>query len=263
VSTGKICVLGHANVAGASFCSICGQALSGGRAEVQTGTSSLESPLPPPRRKPATRIAVLMALGILVIIALVAWFPVRSALNSTTVPNVSGMSSKDAEAAAVSTSLGDVVVTAEYSNTVAEGLVMSQEPSAGEGATKGSSLAIVVSQGPRLVTMTVTEDVSDGLLELDLDLECSTYIILFSATYDDSVVVDENNIRLSSITSAGWTEDPSNGTYFPCNAHATFEGVPENRAKYRVNLSVDEPENNNLGWVTGDEARAQDFQLVD
>jgi PASTA domain len=263
VSTGNICGLGHANVAGASFCSICGQALSGGRAEVQTVTGSLDTPLPSPRRKPSRRSAALIGLGIVVMIALVASFPVRSALNSTTVPNVSGMSSKDAEAAAASASLGDVVVTSDYSDTIADGLVMSQEPSAGEGATKGSPLAIVVSQGPRLVTMTVTEDVSDGLLDLDLDLECSTYIILFSATYDDSVVVDENDVRLSSMTSAGWTEDPSNGTYFPCNARATFEGVPENRAKYRVNLSIDEPENNNLGWVTGDEARAQDFQLVD
>ena len=263
MSAQAICGLGHANVPGSSFCSICGQELADRRVEAAVEVEVGQGRAPKAGRRPSNRALALLGLGVVIAVALVVWFPVRSALNSTTVPDVLGMSSSDAESAAATASLGEVIATSEYSNTVADGLVISQDPAAGQGASKGTSLTIVVSQGPRLVTMTVTNDISSGLTDLDFDLDCSTYIMLFSGTYNDSIVVDENNVRLSGMTSAGWSEDSSNGTYLPCNVRATFEGVPDNRAKYRVNLSIDDPENNNLGWVTGDEARAQDFQLVE
>ena len=257
------CSLGHGNVPGAMFCATCGQALLANTGAANANASALAVPseeLSPVRRRSFNPI-VLMGVAVLVAVLVGVSFPVRSALNSTTVPNVSGMTRTAAQASAMAASLGALSATEEFSDTVPVGFIIRQSPSAGGTAAKDSALAIVLSQGPRLVTLSVTNDLSDGVMDFDLDLSCSTYVRLFSGIYSDSTLIDDNDVKLGSMTAAGWVPDPSNGTYFPCLATATFEEVPENRDRYRVNLSTDDPENNNLGWFTGEDARAQNWRI--
>jgi len=65
-----------------------------------------------------------------------------------TVPDVLGITQAGAEAAIVNAGLTVGSVTEEYSDTVAEGLVISQSPAAGTKVARGSAVALVVSKGP-------------------------------------------------------------------------------------------------------------------
>ena len=262
MNVGGSCSLGHGNVPGAMFCATCGQALLGpGAAGANVTALAVSSDDLSPVRRRSVRPIVFMGVALLVAVLVGVSFPVRSALNNTTVPNVLGMNRTAAQAAAMVASLAAPSETEEFSDIVPLGFIIRQSPSGGGTAAKDSALAIVLSQGPRLVTLSVTNDLSDGVMDFDLDLTCSTYVRLFGGIYSDSTLIDENDVKLSSMTAAGWVPDPSNGTYFPCLATATFEDVPENRDRYRVNLSTDDPENNNLGWFTGNDARAQNWRI--
>ena len=75
-------------------------------------------------------------------------------IESVDVPSVTGMSSADAQAAIQYQGLSVGSVTEDYSDTVAEGLVISQDPSGGK-VKKGSSVSIVVSKGPKTKMVTV------------------------------------------------------------------------------------------------------------
>ena len=76
---------------------------------------------------------------------------------NVTVPNVAGQT--QAAAGTLLTDAGLVLGTAtqQCSNTVAAGLVISQNPEAGTQATFGSSVALVVSTGPCIVTVTAPD----------------------------------------------------------------------------------------------------------
>lgn len=68
--------------------------------------------------------------------------------NTVTVPNVVGMSSDEAQSQLSSSGLNVGTVTQEYSDQYASGMVISQSPSGGTQTDKGSSVNLVVSQGP-------------------------------------------------------------------------------------------------------------------
>ena len=70
-----------------------------------------------------------------------------------TVPDVVGLSQANAEAAIVAAGLTVGVVTTDNSDTVPVGDVISQDPTAGSEIAEGSSVDIVVSLGPVLVTV--------------------------------------------------------------------------------------------------------------
>lgn len=66
---------------------------------------------------------------------------------SVTVPAVVGMTRAEAEDAIVAADLLVGAVTEGYSDTVAAGLVISQNPAAGTAVEAGSTVSMVVSQG--------------------------------------------------------------------------------------------------------------------
>ncbi|MBU4174915.1 MAG: Stk1 family PASTA domain-containing Ser/Thr kinase [Actinobacteria bacterium] len=69
------------------------------------------------------------------------------------VPNLSGISQSEAEAALKSVGLELQGVSQQYSQGAEKGIVISQSPSADTQVSKGSSVSIVVSKGPELVTV--------------------------------------------------------------------------------------------------------------
>lgn len=81
------------------------------------------------------------------------------------VPNLTGKSQLEAEAALASAGLllGDV--TEAYHPTVAAGLVISQQPTAGSGVNRGTEVAITLSMGPEPVIEGEGEDEGEGEAE--------------------------------------------------------------------------------------------------
>ena len=69
-----------------------------------------------------------------------------------TVPNMAGMSAAQAQQVLGSVRL-ETTVTKVYSDSMADGSVLSADPKAGSGVTQGSSVTLSVSRGPRYVTM--------------------------------------------------------------------------------------------------------------
>lgn len=70
-----------------------------------------------------------------------------------TVPNIVGMTRSSAESAITAAGLTVGTVTEAYSDTVAVGRVISQDPTAGSLVASGSAVAFVVSLGPEPVTV--------------------------------------------------------------------------------------------------------------
>ncbi len=75
-------------------------------------------------------------------------------VESVDVPTVTNMNSADAQAAIQNQGLTVGSITEDYSDSVAEGLVISQDPAGGK-VKKGSSVSIVVSKGPKTKMVTV------------------------------------------------------------------------------------------------------------
>ncbi|OXU14777.1 SUMF1/EgtB/PvdO family nonheme iron enzyme [Sedimentisphaera salicampi] len=71
-----------------------------------------------------------------------------------TVPEISGLEQSQAEAAIISAGLTVGSVTEEHSSTVAEGLVISQSPLAGESIAVGSAVDFIISLGEDPTGMT-------------------------------------------------------------------------------------------------------------
>ena len=87
-------------------------------------------------------IGALIAIGVVVLAILLI-----SSKKSVSVPAVTGESEQAASATLRAVGL-DPVASQQSSTTVADGLVISQSPSAGSSASKGSRVSIVVSGGP-------------------------------------------------------------------------------------------------------------------
>ncbi|MGD9159533.1 MAG: PASTA domain-containing protein, partial [Desulfobacteraceae bacterium] len=69
------------------------------------------------------------------------------------VPNLEGMSADNAEAAIISAGLTVGIITYENSDTVPEGMVISQIPANGENISEGTPVDITISLGPLMITV--------------------------------------------------------------------------------------------------------------
>lgn len=85
------------------------------------------------------------------------------------VPNLTGRKQADAETDLESASLAAGKVTAKYSEEVAKGLVLKQDPGSGEKLRRGTKVALVVSRGPAPVDVPsvagLTPKAADAALE--------------------------------------------------------------------------------------------------
>ena len=82
-------------------------------------------------------------------------------------------------------------VTLEYSDTVAEGRIIRQEPAAGEVLEKGGTISLVVSRGPQMVEMpNVAGFTRDGAEQqlAQVGLNASFYPIYNDGSYDSACV---------------------------------------------------------------------------
>ena len=94
---------------------------------------------------------------------------VSSGPRKVPVPDVTGMTRPEAKAALEEENLELGAVSSEYSDTVAEGDVISQSPEAGERIQPGSTVDIVVSDGPEptVVPGVVGQDEDTAVAELE------------------------------------------------------------------------------------------------
>ena len=94
------------------------------------------------------------------------------------VPNVVGLTQADANTAITEAGLVVGTITDAYSNTVAEGNVISQVPAGGTAATGGSDVNLVISLGrpvvPNVVGQT-QEDAIDAITAVDLTVGTVTF----------------------------------------------------------------------------------------
>ncbi len=82
------------------------------------------------------------------------------------VPDVVGLAQADAESAITGAGLIVGTITTQYSDTVPEGHVISQDPAAGTSVASGSSVDLAVSLGPDTEPPVVTVSVSPGQVNL-------------------------------------------------------------------------------------------------
>lgn len=147
----------------------------------------------------------------------------------------------------------------KVSETVPEGTIMAQRPAAGEQVEEGSEIQLIVSSGPPRTTVTAEVDLTD--LSFDSDLSgCTLVSLLFSTVYGNAIVENGSGERLSSI-SGRWTQDPANGTYFPCVVTATFPDTPTNEDEYRLELSPGDSSDGAGDAYTRSELEANDWVL--
>jgi serine/threonine protein kinase len=102
--------------------------------------------------KSKRRLVTGIILGIVAVVAVIAiaMSIMGSSSDARTVPNLLNLSQDEAVATIEEDDffqVGDI--TEEYSDDVAEGYVMSQDPSSGETATKGTKIDLVISKGEK------------------------------------------------------------------------------------------------------------------
>lgn len=100
------------------------------------------------RRRMPTRIIAALA----VLAALGGVLTVAGPLASVTVPYVTGSTQKEAAATLREAGLRSEV-TLRNDDTVASGLILSQEPASGARARRGATVALIVSLGPKLIAV--------------------------------------------------------------------------------------------------------------
>ena len=100
------------------------------------------------RRRQRMRYAL---IGVCIALALVAAFMCIWRIGMVCVSDVAGLS--EAEAYAALSTRFDVKVRHEYNSFIAEGMVIAQQPEAGEYCRKGSDVVITVSDGAGIVTI--------------------------------------------------------------------------------------------------------------
>ena len=130
---------------------------------------------------------------------------VSQGVESVKVPTLTGKSQQDASTALsdVGLSLGNV--TSEYSDSVAEGLIISQSTAAGSYVDIGSSVSVVVSKGAEAVYYKYTWDVTLG--EYD-----SAYVVLTDASGNEQYKgsVDDGD----TCSASGMTTETGTLTYY-------------------------------------------------
>lgn len=172
------------------------------------------------------------------------------------VPDVTGFSDDAAQSKLVALKV-EVDSTTEISDTVPKGMVIKQRPTQGTQVEQGTVIALVVSSGPPLTTVTATVDLSDVVLDLTW-ASCSTAISLTKILYSDATIVNRSGQAISSI-SGEWQADSLNGNYFPCNVVGTFPNTPTNEDEYRLKLSS--TNSGNADWYTRAELESTGWEM--
>ncbi len=125
------------------------------------------------------------------------------------VPNVVGMTRADAEAALTAAGFKVDGVTEAYSSQIGKGKVASQNPEAGSQASKGSTVSLVISKGPEMVSVPnvigLSQQVATSRLS-DAGLEAQVQTEVTSASPDGTVL----------------NQNPSGGTMAPKGSRVTI-----------------------------------------
>jgi serine/threonine-protein kinase len=123
-------------------------------------TAQPKAPKPPKPPQPVKarkrrRTFLIVALAVLLVAGVAGWWLASSpgGAGSVSTPRLVGLSQADAERALRDAGLGVDVGATEYSDTVASGLVASQDPDPGEHLKKGSTVTLHLSRGVRVVVM--------------------------------------------------------------------------------------------------------------
>lgn len=119
-----------------------------------------------------------------------------------TVPNVVGMGQSDATSAITAAGLTPGKVTSQNSSTMPVGMVISETPSAGAFLLRGSSVALIVSLGPVMVTVPdvtgkTQNDASTALSSVGLAV--GTVTTSNSSTVPTGDVISENPSAATSV----------------------------------------------------------------
>ncbi|MTD53609.1 Stk1 family PASTA domain-containing Ser/Thr kinase [Amycolatopsis pithecellobii] len=197
-------------------------------------------PPPPPPEEPqpeggAKRPALIWSLAAiaLVLFGVGIWWVTAgpTSVSSTSIPQVAGM-----DKASAAKTLSDAGFTAKFTqqrnNTVAAGLAVRTDPTAGTGAVRGSAVTVVLSSGRPTVPDIST---STSLTQAETAIIAAELIPQHDATTDEfsSTVANGNVIRV----------DPGPGTQLDVNAPVTIvvsKGQPPRPVPNVVGLSHDQ-----------------------
>jgi serine/threonine-protein kinase len=94
---------------------------------------------------------VIAGLVVVVLIALFVWW--QSAGQYTTVPQVGGLTAATARLEVGNTGLTAKVSKPQFSSRVAKGNVISTQPAIGSRVSKGATVTLIVSAGPRIISV--------------------------------------------------------------------------------------------------------------
>ncbi len=130
---------------------------------------------------------------------------VSQGVESVKVPTLTGKTQQDASTALSDVGLSMGNVTSEYSDSVAEGLIISQSTAAGSYVDIGSSVSVVISKGAESVYYKYTWDVDLG--EYD-----SAYVVLTDASGNEQYkgTVDDGD----TCSASGITTETGTLTYY-------------------------------------------------
>ncbi len=120
------------------------------------------------------------------------------------VPDVTGMTQADAEAAIIGAGLTVGTVTEEYSGTVLLGSVISQTPPASESVAPGSPVVLVVSKGPAPVIVPDVADLVQAAAETAITtagLTVGTVTEEYSGTVASGSVISQDPLAGVSVPS--------------------------------------------------------------
>jgi eukaryotic-like serine/threonine-protein kinase len=108
-------------------------------------------------RKKRTRRLIILLVGLLVALAIIAFFLLRSVFGgNVTVPDVVNQTTAQATRTLQNDNLTVGKTETDVSATVANGVVMSTDPKAGASVSKNSAVDLVVSAGPAVQVPSVT-----------------------------------------------------------------------------------------------------------
>ena len=155
---------------------------------VPAGDVISQDPAAGESRPEGTAVALLVSLG-----------PVM-----VTVPDVVGETQTDAESAVTGVGLTVGTVTQEYSDTVPEGEVISQDPTAGTSVPEGSSVALVVSKGEAPVYVDVPDVVDKTQTDAESDITAAGLVVgTVTEEYSDAApegqVISQNPVAGTSV----------------------------------------------------------------
>ncbi len=147
---------------------------------------------------------------------------VSQGVESVKVPTLTGKTQQDASTALSDVGLTMGNVTSEYSDSVAEGLIISQSTAAGSYADIGSSVSVVISKGAEAVYYKYTWDVDLG--EYD-----SAYVVLTDASGNEQYKgsVDDGD----TCSASGITTETGTLTYYVDSSRA--EEISSGSVKFK------------------------------